>query len=192
MTIGTSKKILNKIRPVVFELQSVKILAHLTLLRPWCPTFQGQIFFEGRYWPNKSLQWLWFNSDHFGRRYKFLKFPQWWEIGIFGIFWDFFGPDPIIRLSPKSNGFRIGWTPICEKNLEAIPPKLWPVGGEQISRTDRQTRRHADKRDQPTYLAKLKISPSNEIAHRATLGEIWSWNFFICFTLRQSDKVSFR
>ena len=51
----------------------------------------------------------------------------------------------------------MGWIPTCEKNLEAITPKLWPVEGEQISRTDTQT----DKRDQPTYLAKLKISPSN-------------------------------
>ena len=55
-----------------------------------------QIFFEGWYWPNKGLQWIWVHSDNFWWRYEFLKFSQWWEIGIFGIFRDFFGPDPII------------------------------------------------------------------------------------------------
>ena len=40
--MGTCKKNLNKIRPVVFELQSVKFWAHLTLLRPWGLTSQSQ------------------------------------------------------------------------------------------------------------------------------------------------------
>ena len=151
MTIGIYKKNLNKIRPIVFEWQSVKVWAHLTLLRPWGLIFQGQIFFEVRDWPIKGVQWIWVDSDRFWRRYEFLKFPQWWKIGIFGIFRDFFGPDPIIRLWPKSNGFRIGWIPICEKNLEAIAPKLWPVEGEQISRTDRQTDRQTNGTNQHTW-----------------------------------------
>ena len=56
-----------------------------------------------------------------------------------------------------------------------ICPILWPVVDKH---TNKFTNKHTKKQRykvtrQPTYLAKLKISPSNnEIAHRATLGEI--------------------
>ena len=146
MTIGTYKKNLNKIRPVVFELQSVKVWAHLTSPWPWCLTFQGQIFFEGRYWPNKGLQWIWVNSDHFGWRYKFVKFPQWWEIGIFGIFRDFFGPDPINRFWQNFGRLCRSWISTQEKNLESIAWKLWPVECEHWNiQTYKHTNKHGNE-----------------------------------------------
>ena len=91
MAIGTYKKNLSKICSVVFELQSVKILWHFALPRPWGLPFQGQIFFDGRYWSQKVLQSIWVDSDHFWRSYEFLKFSQKSTMMRDRDFWDFPG-----------------------------------------------------------------------------------------------------
>ena len=67
--------------------------------------------------------------------WNFQKNLQWWEIGIFGIFRDFFRPDPIFRFTPNQIPHQPLWISIQEKNLEAITRKMRPVEGEQTNKT---------------------------------------------------------